>query len=377
MGRKFKITVFSLLIGVLCFWSCETKQPIQEERVSIENPHFSIQEKEDHFILKVINPYPGADLTETYVLYRRGEAKPKYDGITHFIEIPVKSVAITSTTHLGYIEKLDRIEVVKGANNLDYFYSTDFKKSIESGDVASLGNREFDTESLIQQEVDLVFAYAIDAKGFKRIEQYRNLDQKVVLIAEYLEKDPLIKAEWLKVFAALTGDLDQADQQHQALVKRYDSLKATVQNKTALPSIVMGFPWKGTWYVSGGKSFQAQLFADASGAYLWKDDQNESGVPLDMEVVLQKAIDADFWINVNALRSFQQISEADERFSSLKAFQNKNVFNNDKRLNEIGGNDYWESAVVRPDLVLADLIEILHGEGRESKLYYYRRIKDE
>lgn len=345
--------------------------------MTVNHQHFFIQEHDEYTLVEVINPFPGGELKETYVLYPRGEERPLYDSATHYIEVPIRSAAITSTTHLGYLESLDQLKLVKGANNLDYFYSEAFKKAVEDGQIVSLGNREFDTESLIQLEADLVFTYAIDAKGYKQIEHYRDLGQKVVMIAEYMEKDPLIKAEWAKLFAAFTGDLEKAVNQHEDLTSRYDSLKAAVTTKDSLPSIVMGFPWKGTWYVSGGKSFQAKLFDDASGSYLWKDDENESGVPLDMEVVLQKAIDADYWINTNALRSLSQIEEADERFTALKPFQNKSVYNNDRRLNEIGGNDYWESAVVRPDLILSDLIEILHGEGLDSNLYYYRKLSDE
>lgn len=377
MGRQLKIIFIGLQIGLMALFSCQSKVENEKSKLSVHHQHFSIHEEKDFTVVKVNNPFPGAEIEETYILYKRGTEPPSYEGATHFIEIPILSAAISSTTHLGYIEHINRIDLVKAANNLDYFYSKKFKQSIENGNVVSIGNREFDTESLIQQEVDVLFSYAIDAEGYKRIEHYRSLGQKVIVIAEYMEKDPLIKAEWIKLFAAFTGDLELANIRHKALVHRYDSLKISVADNLEKPSIVMGFPWKGTWYVSGGKSFQAKLFADASGNYLWQNDKNESGVPLDMEVVLQKAIDADYWINTNAMRTLSQIEEADDRFVELKPFRNKQIFNNDKRLNEIGGNDYWESAVVKPDLILSDLIEILHGSGQEEKLYYYRKLSND
>ena len=40
-----------------------------------------------------------------------------------------------------------------------------------------------------------------------------------------------------------------------------------------------------------------------------------------------------------------------------------------------GGNDFWESSVVHPDLVLRDLVKILHPELVDEPFVYYRRIE--
>ena len=43
---------------------------------------------------------------------------------------------------------------------------------------------------------------------------------------------------------------------------------------------------------------------------------------------------------------------------------------------QAGGSDYYESAVVRPDLVLADLVAIVHPDKMPGhKFYYYRQLK--
>ncbi len=41
-----------------------------------------------------------------------------------------------------------------------------------------------------------------------------------------------------------------------------------------------------------------------------------------------------------------------------KPSKKNKVYNNNLRLTPEGGNDYWESAVVHPDIVLRDLIKI-------------------
>ena len=49
-----------------------------------------------------------------------------------------------------------------------------------------------------------------------------------------------------------------------------------------------------------------------------------------------------------------------------------------KSLNVAGGNDYWESGVVQPDVVLHDLIAIMHPEvldENDRELHYYQRLE--
>ena len=51
------------------------------------------------------------------------------------------------------------------------------------------------------------------------------------------------------------------------------------------------------------------------------------------------------------------------------------VWNDNSRQNAKGGNDFWESGVVRPDLILRDLIRILSGSTPATQLTYYQPVK--
>ena len=66
----------------------------------------------------------------------------------------------------------------------------------------------------------------------------------------------------------------------------------------------------------------------------------------------------------------------DERFAQFKAFQQGNVYNSNARLNRYGGDDYWESGLANPHIILADLIKIFHPElVPEHELVYYHQLK--
>lgn len=51
------------------------------------------------------------------------------------------------------------------------------------------------------------------------------------------------------------------------------------------------------------------------------------------------------------------------------------IWNDNSRQNAKGGNDFWESGVVRPDLILRDLIRILSGSTPATQLTYYQPVK--
>ena len=125
----------------------------------------------------------------------------------------------------------------------------------------------------------------------------------------------------------------------------------------------------------GGRSYLAKLLEDAGGDYLWKNSDSYESMPISIENVIEKAINADIWINPDAATNLNDITSIDKRLNNIKAFKEKKVFNNNKRYIKSGGNDYWESGVVNPNLVLKDLISIIHPELlNENSYFYYRKL---
>jgi iron complex transport system substrate-binding protein len=87
------------------------------------------------------------------------------------------------------------------------------------------------------------------------------------------------------------------------------------------------------------------------------------------------ALAADYWINIGSVKSKEEISIVDNRVSDLPCFKAGNLYNNNSRTTEKGGNDYWERGTVYPHLVLKDIASILHSElFAGDKLYFYQKI---
>ena len=62
------------------------------------------------------------------------------------------------------------------------------------------------------------------------------------------------------------------------------------------------------------------------------------------------------------------------RYGSLAAVEQGSVYSNNAKVNEWGGNDYWETGVANPDLVLADLIKIFHPDllPEHEKIWFHQ-----
>lgn len=125
----------------------------------------------------------------------------------------------------------------------------------------------------------------------------------------------------------------------------------------------------------GGRSYTAQLFHDAGASYYYASDSTSASIPSSIEEALVNFNQADLWIGVQA-SSLTELGQTNSKYKLFKAFKNGNVYNINKRVNANGGNDYWESGVVRPDLLLNDMINICHSiPTPEDELIYMKKLK--
>lgn len=136
-----------------------------------------------------------------------------------------------------------------------------------------------------------------------------------------------------------------------------------------------GANFRGTWYMPGGKSFMGQLFADAGGEYYYANDSTTGSLPLNVETVLMNFSSTDVWLNCN-FKELDQLLKADSKHAFFNPVKQKQVYNFNKRMLPSGANDFWESAIARPDLLLSDVIAILHPEMMKSyELFYAEKLK--
>jgi len=139
--------------------------------------------------------------------------------------------------------------------------------------------------------------------------------------------------------------------------------------------VLNGMSFKGVWHVAGGNGYMARFLKDAGADYYWAQDTATGSLALDFESVYAVATQAEFWVNPNTAKTRQDLLINDSRNADFGAFKTGKVYNNNRRTNNRGSNDYWESGLVNPHLVLADLIRIFHPELLpDHQLVYYQPI---
>jgi iron complex transport system substrate-binding protein len=294
-----------------------------------------------------------------------------------FIKIPVSRVITMSTTHVAMISQLGMASSIVGASGTGYIYDQEIRKRIENGMVREVGHDQgLNYETIVSLEPDVLFLFGVEGSVTAASQKLEEMGIQVVYCAEYLENHPLGKAEWIRFFAQFFGMEEEASHFFDRIDSSYQELAYLASESGEEPLVLTGLPWKDTWYMAGGQSFASRLIEDAGGNFLWKENPSSEAVPMDIESVYARAFTAGIWINPGVAGSIGELIRSDERFSDLPVVRTGRVYNNIARMNSGGGNDYWESGTVRPDLILADLIFLFHPSILpDHALIYYRKLK--
>jgi iron complex transport system substrate-binding protein len=339
---------------------------------------FRVYQQEAYTILQVTDPWQQSrNMIFSYVLAPARELIPDSLLTLPFIQTPVERVVTLSTTHVAMIDQLGQHQSIVGISGSEYIFSPVVQKGIETGSIRDVGyGQGLDYETIVRLDPDVLFLYGVEGNVMTILEKLTDLGIPAVFCGEYLEPHPLGKAEWIRFFSHFYGVEEQAAGFFRKIDSAYCALSDLVSDVSSKPLVLNGLPWKDTWYMAGGKSFAAKLIEDAGGDYLWNDHPSTQAVPLDLEAVYLRAANADIWINPGAANRLDDISLLDERLGELEVVKNARVFNNNARCSDGGGNDYWESGTVRPDLVLADLISVFHPDlMTDHRFVYYRKLK--
>lgn len=374
---------FSLFL--ILFISCrgyESKLPKVELTSEYQTiscaERFTLVKKDGYTILTINNPWQGAmNVTHVYYLVKNKYELPNGIDSSSTIIVPLKKIICMSTTHVAMITALRVENTIAGVSGTDFVFSESLNKDIQKGLVADVGYEgNLNKELILSISPDLIMMYGIGSESLSYVDKIKELGVKIMFNADYLETDPLSKAEWIKLFGALYCKEILADSIYNNEVEAYTKMKSLIsQNISDRPKVMLGLPFNDTWYISPGNSFISKLIGDAGGYYIWQNTESLVSMPFGIENVYLNALTADYWLNIGSVNSKDEISMVDERLKDLPCFKKGNLYNKNKRITVTGGNDYWESGTVYPHLILKDIASILHPElFTDSELYFYRKI---
>lgn len=323
-------------------------------------------------LIQVFNPWQGAkDVEMSYFISRNGEQAPAgFTGPT--IPAGAKQIVCMSSSYIAMLDALgqaDRIVAVSGIDYVSNPYIIAHKDSIKD-----MGP-EMNYELLLGLKPDVVLLYGIGDAQTAVTDKLKELSIPYMYVGEYLEESPLGKAEWMVALSELTDSREKGIEIFSEIPKRYQTLKDLTASVEQRPTVMFNTPWNDSWIMPSTKSYMAQLVNDAGADYIYKENTSNSSAPIGLETAYGLIQKADYWINVGMASTLDELKAVNPKFTDAKSVREKTAYNNNLRLTATGGNEYWESAVVRPDIVLRDLIHIFHPELVSDSLYYYGHLE--
>ena len=372
----------TFLLILLAFSLAQCKKETTEQKNSIPKNEihyakgFSILNHDGYSVITVSNPWPKADKSFTYILKEKNGIVP--DSLKQFpvISVPLKTIVVTSTTHIPSLEMLGVENTLVGFPNLNYISSEKVRNLIDAKKVKELGsNQALNTEVLIDLQPNVIIGYGLDNNN-PTLDNLQKNGLKVILNGDWNEQTPLGKAEWIKFFGALYGKQEMANALFSKIEKDYLHTLEIAKSATTHPTILAGDMFEDKWYLPQGTSWGCQLLKEAQGDYLWAKTTGTGSLSLSFETVLEKGKNADLWITSGQFGSLQEMLNANPHYAQFKAFQNKNVYSFSGKKGKTGGTLYYELAPNRPDIVLKDIVKILHPKLLVAyKPFFFEKLK--
>jgi iron complex transport system substrate-binding protein len=311
----------------------------------------------------------GSELVRYYLVEKEDVNVPS-DGIK--IKVPLQTLVSGSCTQYTFLEQLGVLSAVKGICDAKTIYNATLRKAVKAGSVTDLGDPfKIDVERCLVLKPNAMLMNSFNQQD-EHLARIRESGIPVLYDNEWMEPGLLARAEWIRFIACFFNKELLADSLFKAVSTNYELLKSlAVTAKTKCPEVLSGDDFRGTWYLPGGKSFTAQLFTDAGAMYKYRSDTTSGSRPFTFEQVLKDFNQSDVWVGVTNGASLSELRKLDERYALFQSFRKGNVFAYNNRITPEGGNDFWESAVAKPDELLSDYIKAFHPELLPDAPWHY------
>ena len=305
---------------------------------------------------------------QRYILLQCGAEEPEPEGDlrdAQIISVPITSAISLTTTNLPHFAELGAADTVVGVSTAAYVATPEILERTDSGEAKDYAGAEGapNAEAIIGAAPDLLLMDAFGETIVEDANRFVTADVPTVLNADFNEQELLGRAEWLKFTSLFLNAEAAANETFDEIATEYERVAEIAAGADKRPTVFANTPIEGTWFSPGGNSFFAAAIDDANGEYVFGDDESTYSLELDIETVLDKAGDADIWLQAGSVQgSLKDLAKADERFKEFAAFKSGQVWAYDKSMSPGGGNAFFETGYTHAEQVLSDLVKILHPE---------------
>lgn len=337
---------------------------------------FDIRGTEDgaSTLITIRKPWQGAATAEQYLLLLRDGDKAPADFEGQAVKAPVHRVVCMSSSHVAMFDAIGQVRRISGVSGIDYISNPYVQEHRLCGEVRDVGyDTNLNFELLAAMRPDIMLLYGVTGENTVITGKLRELGIPYIYIGDYVEESPLGKAEWLVIAAELCDLREAGADTLRRIARDYEALRAQPAPTGKRPKVMLNTPYRDTWFMPSSHSYMIRLIEDAGGEYVYTKNDSDASVAVDLEEAYLLANAADVWLNVGPCNTLAELTAQNPKFAEIPVVRNRRVYNNNARQTPTGGSDFWESAVVRPDVVLRDLRTVLSGGSEPT--YYYKRLE--
>lgn len=340
--KKYRKIVAGILMGALVLLGSCLVQADKKESLVLDHSlelayadQFSVDYYKDGYKKITIKD------TGEFLLVPEGKEAPK--GLGKEVKVlpeKVDRLYLVATSAMDFFRALDEMDRIRlSGTDADGWYIEEAREAIKSGKMLYAGKYSApDYERIVSEGCGLAIESTMIYHTPEVKEKLEQFGIPVMVERSSYESHPLGRLEWIKLYGALLGKEEKAEEIFQEEMKRLEGVLA--ENNTG--KTVAFFYVSSNGYVNVRKSgdYVSKMIQLAGGNYIFPDlggeDNALSTMNMQMEEFYAKAKDADYLIYNSAidseLTSLEELFDKSTLLKDFKAVKEGNVWCTEKNL---------------------------------------------
>lgn len=376
MLKKYFGIFFLLLIAGIAT-GCESRgnaSSAGEDSITRHSSLLRISDREGYSRVRILNPWDSTQTLALYYLVDKDKKIPAHlgDSARWIVRVPVSDALVYSNVHVSLLKELGTLDAVKGVTDAAFVTDTAARRLLSLGKITDAGlSSSPNIELIMQMRPDVIIAAPMsDTQGHGKLD---NLGIPMIEAADFAEKTPLGRAEWIRFYGRLVGKGMEADSIFSVVEKKYQSLVDLTKNVSTRPAVIFDGIYGGNWFVPTSASVTGAFIRDAGGRNPFDTYDDSGSARLSPEEVFFKGSKARIWFVRYFSPKDYTLADWVSQYDIYKNFDA--VRNHDVYGTNTSYSGAFDDAAFHPHWVLADMIRVIHPEIKgvpDGKRYYHR-----
>ncbi len=308
------------------------------------------------------------DVEDLMVLVQKGTTPPALTGELKnatLIYIPVETTAVNIQHSESYLREIGLEHRINAIGGL-YSYNNEMREKALNGTIGQIGyswHSPPNMEVLLERKPELFLMTMPSLDYRESLDKCRQFGIPTATVFDWAEPDYLARAEWVKYYSLFFNAEEEANRVFEEIESNIATLKTLAGSVEEKQTAMWGFyTSKQRWHMHIN-SIPAQYMNDAGleNVLLGNTKADADGAQtLTTEELLSKGKDVDHWVigDIHA----PPLPKANI-MDHFKSWQMGKLYHNMKRVKaKENTSDWYAKAIVRPDMVLEDLIGLVYPE---------------